>query len=146
MPEHPIHRPPDPKACAVARAVGEVVHPAKVILFGSRARGDFTPDSDIDLLIITGSGLVDQQTYQRTSAAAHRKVAELYGDSIDVDLLRMRRRGLPRRASGAQSRVAGQAVRDGLDANGDKVTYDNPQPTNLPDIRQAHRQCRALPH
>ena len=42
-----IPYPPDPKACAVARAVGEAVHPDQVILFGSRARGDFTPDSDI---------------------------------------------------------------------------------------------------
>ena len=135
MPEHPTRRPPDPKACAVARAVGEAVHPAKVILFGSRARGDFSPDSDIDLLIITGSGLVDQQTYQRTSAVAHRKVAELYGDSIDVDLLRMSE-GAFHYGRRARNHVAGQAVRDGLDANGDKVTYDNPQPTNLPDIRQ----------
>ena len=135
MPEHPTRRPPDPKACAVARAVGEAVHPAKVILFGSRARGDFTPDSDIDLLIITGSGLVDQQTYQRTSAVAHRKVAELYGGSIDVDLLRMSE-GAFHYGRRARNHVAGQAVRDGLDANGDKVTYDNPAPTNWPDIRQ----------
>ena len=135
MPKPPTRRPPDPKACAVARAVGEAVHPDKVILFGSRARGDFTPDSDIDLLIITGSSPVDQQTYQRTSAAAHRKVAELYGDSISVDLVRMSE-GTFHDGRRARNHVAGQAVRDGLDANGDKVTYDNPQPTNWPDIRQ----------
>ena len=134
MPKPSTHRPPDPKACAVARAVGEVVHPAQVILFGSRARGDFTPDSDIDLLII-GSGAVDQQTYQRTSAAAHRKVEELYGGSIDVDLVRMSE-GAFHDGRRARNHVAGQAVRDGLDAKGDKVTYDNPQPTNWPDIQQ----------
>ncbi|MXX38897.1 MAG: HEPN domain-containing protein [Gemmatimonadetes bacterium] len=135
MPKPSTHRPPDPKACAVARAVGEVVHPAQVILFGSRARGDFTPDSDIDLLIIIGSGAVDQQTYQRTSAAAHRKVEELYGGSIDVDLVRMSE-GAFHDGRRARNHVAGQAVRDGLDAKGDKVTYDNPQPTNWPDIQQ----------
>lgn len=135
MPEHPTRRSPDPKACAVARAVGEVVHPAKVILFGSRARGDFTSDSDIDLLIITGPGPVDQQTYQRTSATAHRKVEELYGGSIDVDLLRMSE-GAFHYGRRARNHVAGQAVRDGFEANGDKVTYDNPEPTNWPDIRQ----------
>ena len=135
MPKPPTRRPPDPKACAVARAVGEAVHPAKVILFGSRARGDFTPDSDIDLLIITGSSPVDQQTYQRTSAAAYRKVEELYGDPIGVDLLRMSE-GAFHDGRRARNHVAGQAVRDGFDANGDKVTYDNPQPTNWPDIRQ----------
>ena len=134
MPKPPTRRPPDPKACAVAHAVGEAVHPAKVILFGSRARGDFTPDSDIDLLII-GTGPVSQQTYQRTSAAAHRKVAELYGDSIDVDLVRMSE-GAFHDGRRARNHVAGQAVRDGFDANGDKVNYDNPEPTNWPDIRQ----------
>ncbi len=135
MPKPPTRRPPDPKACAVARAVGEAVHPAKVILFGSRARGDFTPDSDIDLLIITGPGPVDQQTYQRTSAVAHRKVEELYGDSISVDLLRMSE-GAFHYGCRARNHVAGQAVRDGFESNGDKVTYDNSEPTNLPDIRQ----------
>ena len=135
MPQPATHRPPDPKACAVARAVGEAVHPAKVILFGSRARGDFTPDSDIDLLIITGPGPVDQQAYQRTSAAARRTVEELYGDSIAVDLLRMSERAF-HDGRRARNHVAGQAVRDGFEANGDKVTYDNPQPTNWPDIRQ----------
>ena len=135
MPEHPTRRPPDPKACAVARAVGEAVHPDQVILFGSRARGDFTSDSDIDLLIITGPVPMDRQTYQRTSAVAHRKVAELYGDSIDVDLLRMSE-GDFHDGRRARNHVAGQAVRDGLDANGDKVTYDNPEPSNWPDIQQ----------
>ena len=135
MPKPPTRRPPDPKACAVARAVGEVVHPARVILFGSRARGDFSPDSDIDLLIITGSDPVDQQTHQRTSAVAYRKVEELYGDSISVDLVRMSE-GAFHDGRRARNHVAGQAARDGFDANGDKVTYDNPQPTNWPDIRQ----------
>ena len=135
MPDPFPRRPPDPRACAVARAVGEMVRPDQVILFGSRARGDFSPDSDIDLLIITGSDPVDQQTYQRTSAVAHRKVEELYGDSIDVDLIRMSE-GAFHDGRRARNHVAGQAVRDGFDANGDKVTYDNPEPTNWPDIRQ----------
>ena len=134
MPKPPTRRPPDPKACAVARAVGEAVHPDRVILFGSRARGDFSPDSDIDLLII-GSGAVGAQAYQRTSVAAHRTVEELYGDSISVDLVRMSERAF-RDGCRARNHVAGQAVRDGLDANGDKVSYDNPEPSNWPDIRQ----------
>lgn len=31
-------------------------HISKVILFGSAARGDFSPESDIDLLIVTANG------------------------------------------------------------------------------------------
>ena len=31
---------------------------------------------------------------------------------------------------------AGQAVRDGFNTNGDTVNYDNPEPTNWPDVQQ----------
>ena len=135
MAKFPTHSTPDPKACAVARAVGEAVRPDKVILFGSRARGDYNPHSDIDLLIITDSDSTDRQKYQDTSAAAHRKVEELYGDLINVDLVRMSERAF-HDGRRARNHVAGQAVRDGLDGNGDRVNYDNPEPSNWPDTRQ----------
>ena len=144
---HPFPQHPDPRACAVARAVEEAVHPDKVILFGSRARGDFRPDSDIDLLIVTGPGPVDQRAYQRTSAAAHRKVEEVYDQPMGVDLVHLSEDAF-HYGRRARNHVAGQAVRDGFDANGDKVTYDNPEPTNWPDIQQrianAERELRVL--
>ncbi len=135
------HTAPDSNACAVARAVGEAVHPDRVILFGSRARGDYRTDSDIDLLIITDSDSTDEQTYRDTSAAAHRKVDELYGDLIGVDLVHLSEKAFH---DGRRSRnhVAGQAVRDGLDGNGDKVHYKNPEPSNWPDIRQRIANAR----
>ena len=36
----------------IVQRIAEAVQPRKVILFGSRARGDAHPDSDVDLLII----------------------------------------------------------------------------------------------
>ena len=36
----------------IARQIVEKYHPDKIILFGSAARGGFTPDSDVDLLVI----------------------------------------------------------------------------------------------
>ena len=42
------------------RAVG---NPLKIVLYGSRARGDFRPDSDIDVLVIEDSSL---PAYERT--------------------------------------------------------------------------------
>ena len=138
---------PDTRACAVARAVFDAVHPDAVILFGSRARGDFTPDSDIDLLVVTGDRRVDPREYRLTSAAARRKAAEVYGDGVNVDLVHMTGSDFDyyRRA---RNHVAGQAARDGLDMNGEKVSYDNPEPTNWPDIRQrianAERELRVL--
>ncbi len=138
---------PDLRACAVARAVGDVAHPDTVILFGSRARGDFTPDSDIDLLIITGHRHKSRDEYQRNSAAAHSKAREVYGHSVGVDLVHLTEEEF-HYCRRARNHVAGQAVRDGFDVNGEKVTYDNPDPTNWPDIRQriinAERELRAL--
>jgi predicted nucleotidyltransferase len=37
---------------AIVSRVVEVAHPDRIILFGSAARGDMGPDSDVDLLVI----------------------------------------------------------------------------------------------
>ena len=39
----------------IVRRVLEVVKPDRIILFGSAARGEMTPDSDIDLLVLERS-------------------------------------------------------------------------------------------
>ncbi len=36
----------------VARQIAEKFHPQKIILFGSYARGNFRPESDVDLLVV----------------------------------------------------------------------------------------------
>ena len=46
----------------VSRIV-EAVHPDKIILFGSHARGDAGPDSDVDLLVVAPS---DVPRWKRT--------------------------------------------------------------------------------
>jgi predicted nucleotidyltransferase len=42
-----------------------VVQPKKVVLFGSAARGEMHPDSDIDLLVVIPSGMHRRKTAQR---------------------------------------------------------------------------------
>ena len=76
-------------------------------------------------------------------ARSTRRVEELYGDSISVDLIRMSE-GAFHDGRRARNHVAGQAVRDGFNTNGDKVNYDNPEPTNWPDVQQriARTICR----
>lgn len=37
-------------------------NPEKVILFGSQARGDMTPDSDVDLLVVMPEGINRRET------------------------------------------------------------------------------------
>ena len=50
---------PDRHAVAVAQAAANAVSPAKVVLYGSRARGDHRPDSNINLLIVSGKSNPD---------------------------------------------------------------------------------------
>lgn len=46
---------PDPAVVAdVIQRVVEAAQPEKIVLFGSAARGEMGPDSDLDLLVIKG--------------------------------------------------------------------------------------------
>jgi predicted nucleotidyltransferase len=46
---------PDPNTLSdIVRRVVEAAQPDKIVLFGSAARGEMGPDSDIDLLVIKG--------------------------------------------------------------------------------------------
>jgi len=49
----------------IIRRIIDVVHPKKIILFGSAARGEMGPDSDLDLLIIVSSGMHRRKTAQK---------------------------------------------------------------------------------
>jgi predicted nucleotidyltransferase len=48
---------------SVTQAIAENFHPEKIILFGSYATGNPTPDSDLDLLVVMPS---DQPRYKRS--------------------------------------------------------------------------------
>ncbi len=52
----------DPIVAAMARAIVERWDPLKIILFGSRARGDMRADSDADFLIVVPPVLKSRET------------------------------------------------------------------------------------
>ena len=56
-------------------------NPEKIILFGSQARGDARPDSDVDLLIVADTDLPPRDRFP----AAHRILAD-YPLAFDVIL------------------------------------------------------------
>lgn len=63
----------DERLRAMVRAIVEGVRPCRVILFGSRARGDAKSDSDYDLVVELSFDRADYfDTYGRVSAALHR--------------------------------------------------------------------------
>ena len=64
---------------AVKRIV-ETVHPLRVILFGSAARGDMTDDSDADFLVIVPDGVNRLSTCQKLHL-------EMFGIPLAVDFV-----------------------------------------------------------
>ena len=64
----------------VIRRVVAVAQPEKIILFGSAARGEMTPDSDADLLVIKDAvahrGRLEERIYR-----------ELFGVAMPVDVI-----------------------------------------------------------
>ena len=77
---------PDDKAVAVARDVYGAARPLRLILFGSRARGDHRPDSDIDLLLITPQPPAPELRAKAT-AAASQSAASQYREPVPVQLV-----------------------------------------------------------
>jgi predicted nucleotidyltransferase len=59
----------------IARRIVEVAGPDRIILFGSRARGDHRPTSDIDILVV-----------QESSEPRHVRSRALYGATSHIPL------------------------------------------------------------
>jgi uncharacterized protein len=64
----------------VVERIVNTAHPTKVIVFGSRARGDNRADSDIDILVITNPG----ENREKVRLTIERA---LRGRRFDIDLL-----------------------------------------------------------
>lgn len=64
----------------IVRRIVQVIDPEKVILFGSRARGDTRPDSDFDLMVIKES---NEPRYRR-SAPLYTALADL---PVEVEIM-----------------------------------------------------------
>ena len=56
---------PDPQTIdELVRRIVEAVHPQRVVLFGSAARGEMGPNSDLDVLVIMPDGTHRRKTAQ----------------------------------------------------------------------------------
>jgi len=79
----PLASRPDAAALrATVAAVVGAVHPLAIVLFGSRARGDYRPTSDADLLVVVPEGL----TTRAVCAALDDHLA-LVDAPLDVDVI-----------------------------------------------------------
>ncbi len=56
---------PDPKVIDdLVRRIVEIVSPLRIILFGSAARGEMGPHSDLDVLVVMPNGIHRRKTAQ----------------------------------------------------------------------------------
>ncbi len=55
----------------LADKIAREFHPEKIILFGSHARGDAQPDSDVDLLVIMDSDQHPSRTAAEITCRVH---------------------------------------------------------------------------
>jgi predicted nucleotidyltransferase len=65
---------------ALVQRIVEAVHPLRIVLFGSAARGEFGPDSDMDLLVVMPEGTHRLETMQFLHT-------RLFGIPLAVDIL-----------------------------------------------------------
>ncbi|HSS79271.1 MAG TPA: nucleotidyltransferase domain-containing protein [Thermoanaerobaculia bacterium] len=59
----------------MAQIIVQEVEPERIILFGSHARGEARPDSDVDLLVIEQEGFGKQRSRRREAALLWRALA-----------------------------------------------------------------------
>ncbi len=118
---------PDPRALAVAAALQEMLPDTRVLLFGSRARGGWRANSDIDLAVIGA----ERRTVDAACQQVYERVDGLYEDwcpdisthtftTAEFDALRT---SLPH--------MAGQVQRYGLTPEGEHLpamAQNNPWP------------------
>ena len=67
----------------MVRAIVDEADPERVILFGSRARGDARPDSDVDLVVVESEPFGEGRSRFAEMARLDRAVAE-FGVSADI--------------------------------------------------------------
>ena len=128
--------PPDPIGLAVAGVAQQAAKPNTVILFGSRARGDHRPTSDIDLLVIyrKENSIPTSRIKQAIKAYFTENPPEL---GVDIIPMEKEKFDYSRRA---KNHVAAQALRDGIIMSGEKLdfsnNYEDDYPESWPDVKQ----------
>jgi predicted nucleotidyltransferase len=100
----------DETARAVVNATASAIDPDQIILFGSRARGEATADSDIDLLVIMRQRFDAGHSRRELLRRARRA---LHGYRIPVDILVYSRDEVD--AWGASpNHIIGRSLREGV--------------------------------
>ena len=104
---------PDARALGVAQALRDAIDAECVILFGSRARGDWTELSDIDLMIIEPE-IPDLGRRTDIECIGREMVKGMYQKLMPVDFVYMSRAEYERKSVHTLNNVARFACREGI--------------------------------
>ena len=121
----------DPEALVIAREMQERLHPAEIILLGSRAAGDHRPDSDVDLMAV----LPDEAGVKEADEILRRLLEGKYDVPV-VNVVTFTRKEFRRTAPVAQS-MAGQAARHGVSPDGRSLNYRPEREPEPEEVRKA---------
>ena len=125
----------DPVALEIAWAAQEAAESAIVILFGSRARGDHRPNSDVDLLVIAND---ENAGPARVAAgAAVSRYLERTGIRLSTDIIGMTRKQFSR-CRLAKQHIAGQADTYGIVMSEDRPDSFDRQQGDITDDYPNH--------
>jgi len=58
-------KPDEQKLQELTRRIVDAVHPLRIVLFGSAARGEMGPNSDLDVLVVMPEGIHRRRTAQQ---------------------------------------------------------------------------------
>ena len=94
---------------AIVEIIVHEADPEQIILFGSRARGDARPDSDVDLLIIESEPFTVQRSRRKEAGRLWLALANI---EISKDLLLYSRDEVEVRKD-SLNHVVGRALREG---------------------------------
>ena len=104
---------PDPKAVAVANLLQKATGADCIVLFGSRARSDWTTGSDLDVMVLNDS-MPDQATILETQATAAQIADYTFGWTVTVDVLFMTHRDFAQMSEPTINHVAGRVRKAGI--------------------------------
>ncbi len=127
----------DNHACRVAQKVAQVDGVEQVILFGSRARGDYRSDSDLDLLVVYESCRSSGDVVPPCRQAAQRASEVEYDRLVSIDIVPLAADHFDFMQHGI-NHVAAQAAREGLTPMG--FRYRPPSETGEPSLPEHRRR------
>ena len=129
----------DPRARQVAAATAQVPGVVRVLLFGSRARGDHGPGSDIDLLVV---GDRTPAVADACRQAAARVARNVYTDPPAVDVTVLDTAHFDFMQHGL-NHVAACAAREGVTSKGVRYKLLKPLPDHVSEPRRREAMERA---